>query len=176
MQQLPCHSSETFKMICFEPTVFPTSRLCVTFINHSIRSAGSKQNHPQTTSNRGIPEQTHFWKIFRRVDQTRLGTAGFPWAGNFEGLSLEELLLLFMDPNEHHSRQPTKGKRRGLETQSPPSEYNPSGFPEGGERSFTSSFVRIKLLAVLQISPSHYCYWERQSVDSVVAKMWKNLN
>lgn len=60
----------------------------------------------------------------------RCGMAGFPWAGSSEGLSLEELLLLFMDPNEHHSEQPAKQRGEAWKTETLPSEQSMSALLE----------------------------------------------
>lgn len=75
---------------------------------------------------------------------SRCGMAGFPWAGSFDGLSLEELLLLFMDPNEHHSEQPGKQRGEAWKTQTSPSEQSMSTLPEDRVHSFTLAFVRMK--------------------------------
>lgn len=74
----------------------------------------------------------------------RCGMAGFPWAGSFEGLSLEELLLLFMDPNEHHSEQSAKQRGEAWKTQTSPSEQSMSTLPEDRVHSFSLAFVRMK--------------------------------
>lgn len=99
--------------------------------------------------------------------------ASFPWAGTFEGLSLEELLLLFMDPNEHHSEQPGKQRGEAWRTQTSPSEQSMSTLPEDRIHAFVknegSSWLPRSLRLITVIG--------KDSLQTVfLPRMWKSLN
>lgn len=104
---------------------------------------------------------------------SRCGMAGFPWAGTSEGLSLEELLLLFMDPNEHHSEQPAKQRENtdlAVRTEHVCSSREPKVQLHPGfcENEGSSRLPRsLRLITVIG----------KDSLRTVLLpKMWKSLN